>query len=362
MTNLETIMENAIAIPLDIASREIADDFASRAGQFAERVRRNTLAVLAVNRYLSWQKIETDITAGNSWHPGLRLVADVADLQLVGLGRLECRVVALGEKAIEIPLEVSEDRVAYMVLELSEQSLSGKLLGLFVPGRDPVNSIAISDLKDMDESIEYLSQLESVKNLVPVVVSVPTESIAGAVTDRVIEIRQWFNGTLDRVSESLNGVLLGKELKISQVLGGEQSLNDIVKNINERQRSNQPIDRGTDKPIEIPNSVAHAEYPVAEAYSLYILSWKLPNSSDQWAIFSVVVSKSTDDLPLGLSIDIHDESYNLVVKATISEQKDRELLYVAAIGDTYSEKIKVSVILSGEITIFSELFSIDPNS
>ena len=346
MASLETIMENAIAISLDIASREIADGFAARAGKFADRVRRNTLAVMAVNHYLSWQGIKTDLMAGNSWHPGLRLVADVADLQVVGLGRLECRVIAPGATKIEIPLEVSEDRVAYMVLELSEQPLSGKLLGLFIPGENPVSSIALSDLIDMDESIEYLTQLESAKNSASVVASGSSESIAEAVTDRVIEIGQWFNGTLDRVSESLNGVLIASNLMPSATRSGEkQSIREMV-----NKNKNKEI---------VPADFKEVRYQIDKLYSLHILTWILPSSLDKWAILAAVVSEQPSGLPVGLSINIDD--INRCVEQKKITEKNQKLLYISVKTEDRSEKITVSIISAQQESIFSHSFVFNPN-
>jgi Protein of unknown function (DUF1822) len=160
MANLETIMARSIEIPLTSADHKVAQGFAARSGRFAERIRQNTLAVMAVSKYLNWQGYETDVASGDSWNPALRLLADIADLAVVGLGRLECRVVTAGATEVEIPLEVSEDRLAYVVLEINEKPLVGKLLGFYLPERcKSVTSFA--EMGDMDEFIDYLYRLQS---------------------------------------------------------------------------------------------------------------------------------------------------------------------------------------------------------
>jgi Protein of unknown function (DUF1822) len=71
MANLEALMAKSIEVPLGSEDRDTADGFAAQAGRFAERVRRNTLAVLAVGRYLAWQGFETDLAGADCWHPAL---------------------------------------------------------------------------------------------------------------------------------------------------------------------------------------------------------------------------------------------------------------------------------------------------
>lgn len=154
MASLDVLMSKAIAVPLSSEDQETAAGFAAQAGRFADRVRRNTLAVLAVGRYLAWQGFEIDMAEADCWHPALRLVADVADLPVVGLGRLECLVVPSG--AMEVLVEVGEDRLAYVVLELADAPLAGKLLGFAVADEVLVGAVGLEDLQDMDEFIECL--------------------------------------------------------------------------------------------------------------------------------------------------------------------------------------------------------------
>jgi hypothetical protein len=78
-----------------------------------QQVYRNTLAVLAVNTFVQELRYETDLDAGESWHPVLRMFHNVADLVLPGIGKIECCPVQLGESAISLP-EVRENRIAYI--------------------------------------------------------------------------------------------------------------------------------------------------------------------------------------------------------------------------------------------------------
>lgn len=91
----QTPEEKLIPMPITQSAQQIALQFASEQPNEpkALQVYLNTLAVCAVNNYLRIMDVPTDLTASDSWNPVLRLAADVADLWVIGLGRLECRPV-----------------------------------------------------------------------------------------------------------------------------------------------------------------------------------------------------------------------------------------------------------------------------
>jgi Protein of unknown function (DUF1822) len=331
MASLEALMAKSIEVPLGKEDRDTAAGFAAQAGRFAERVRRNTLAVLAANRYLSWQNIETDLTVGNSWHPALRLVADVADLQVVGLGLLECRVLAVGETEIEMPLEISEDRIAYLVLELSEKPLAGKLLGIYVPGNKPIGSIKLTELMDMDESIEYMeSQL-----------SLNADTLAKIQT-QVIDVSQWFKGKLDQVSKSLLAEVLTSPLEASLARSDTRSFKEILDEIKES--------------IEIPRSHATVSYSIGDDLTLNILCWQLENEQNKWSILSVIMSDSGREIPLQLSLQLRRNNVSLAEEIMIEEMIP--YLCICATDD-FSENFEISVVSnSNSKTLFSGIFTL----
>ena len=99
---------NDTGIPLWItqSARHQAEVFARQqpSAKKSEQVYRNTLAVCIVNSYLNLLGIQTDLTASDSWNAAIRLASDIADLIVVGRGKLDCRVVAPGAKSCSIPL------------------------------------------------------------------------------------------------------------------------------------------------------------------------------------------------------------------------------------------------------------------
>lgn len=92
-------------------------------------MRLNTLAVCAVNDYLQMMGIPCDLKASDSWNPVVCLFDDVADLEVVGLGRLECRAIAPNQSSCYIPPEVWSDRIGYVVVQLDELRSQAIMLG-----------------------------------------------------------------------------------------------------------------------------------------------------------------------------------------------------------------------------------------
>ena len=84
-----------ITLPITTEFQQVADRFSQRWGlaNKAAQIRRNTLAVCAVNAYLELMEIPSAIAQGDSWNPLMQGMADVADLVLPGVGVLSCRTV-----------------------------------------------------------------------------------------------------------------------------------------------------------------------------------------------------------------------------------------------------------------------------
>ena len=152
-----------LEIPLEQTARNLALQFASEQAnpQKGKRVYFNTLAVWAVNYFLEWMELETDIDGGDSWHLGMRAILDVADLVLPGIGKIECCPVMLGETAISLP-EVREKRIAYLAVGFAEPFDKVKLLG-FIPAVeivDETEEISLTNLKPVEELLDYLDRIE----------------------------------------------------------------------------------------------------------------------------------------------------------------------------------------------------------
>lgn len=147
----------ALTLPITQAARTTAQQFAHQLPypQTAERVRLNTLCVLAVNDYLQMMGFPTDLKASDSWNPIMRLCADVADLELPGIGRLECRPVLLDQQIGYVPPETWEERVGYVFVQVDESLQEAKLLG-FLPSV-ATEEIPLTQLQPLEDLIEHLA-------------------------------------------------------------------------------------------------------------------------------------------------------------------------------------------------------------
>lgn len=155
--------QQSIAIPVSATDRQTAAQFAQQqlTAQMptpkAQQVYLNTLAVLSVNHYLSMLSISTQLEASDSWNPADRLLADVADLSLGEIGRLECRPLKLGETNCQVPPDVWGDRIGYIAVELDQTCQEARLLG-FIPTVTQ-STVAVSQLQPLEALLDHLHHL-----------------------------------------------------------------------------------------------------------------------------------------------------------------------------------------------------------
>ena len=167
-----------IPVSLDCDAHDHASRLAAAQANPAEgqRVYLNTLAVWAVHTYCQWLGIDTAPSEGDSWQPGLAALLDVADLPIVGMGRLECRPVLPGERSFRLPLAAMGDRLGCVAVQFFDTLDRVELVGFLPPlpaesAVDEPITIAIEDLLPL---IALLNALHPVANL-----------------------RQWLEGLLD---------------------------------------------------------------------------------------------------------------------------------------------------------------------
>ena len=137
MNSTETFF---LKVPLGIEAHKQAKKLASVQATVStgKRVYLNSLAVYAVNSYLTWVKVTTDLTASDSLNPALASLFNVADLLIPNVGRLECRPVLPEQKFIALPPEAIEDRIGFIGVQFRESLDFAELLG-FAPALDITN-------------------------------------------------------------------------------------------------------------------------------------------------------------------------------------------------------------------------------
>jgi Protein of unknown function (DUF1822) len=154
-------IDQYLPLPITQLARQTAEEFANQLTDetAARQVYFNTLAVWVANDYLQMLGIDTDLTASDSWHPILRVAADVADLKITDLGHLECRPVQPGEEVCEIPPEVWSDRLGYLAIRIEESEKTATLLGFAKTAG--TGELVINELQSIEVLIHHLELLKN---------------------------------------------------------------------------------------------------------------------------------------------------------------------------------------------------------
>jgi len=145
-------------MPLTLKAREAAQQFRQNHSdsQKAKQVYLNTLAVQAVNSYLSWFGIETDLEANDSWNPAIQSLSDIADLTIKDRGKLECRPVMPGAKSLRVPPEVWADRIGYVAVQFDSELSEATLLG-YIPSVT-TREVLLNELRSLEDLLDSLNE------------------------------------------------------------------------------------------------------------------------------------------------------------------------------------------------------------
>lgn len=175
----------AITLPISQIALTTAQQFASQQPNSAkaEQVRLNTLAVAVVNDYLQMMEIPTNLTASDSWNPVMQLCADVADLEVPSVGRLECRPVKSHEQVCSVPPETWEERVGYVIVQVDEDLKEAKLLGF--TKKVATETLTFNQLQPIEALIDCLGQLRT------------------SPVDTLVNLSQWLVGQFETGWETL---------------------------------------------------------------------------------------------------------------------------------------------------------------
>lgn len=123
----------------------------------SKQVYLNSLAVYAVNYYLQGMGFETDWENSDSREPIAVKLGNIADLSLNHLGKVECCYILPDEDHFEISPEVTEDRIAYIAVQLTESLKQATILG-YIQTATP--TVPINQLQSLEDLLLYLSTLE----------------------------------------------------------------------------------------------------------------------------------------------------------------------------------------------------------
>jgi len=152
-------------VPLSSSAHHLAEQFCRKHcnQKKAKQVYLNTLAVSAVNFYLRCMGIETNWEGSQSRNPVMLSILDVADIEILNLGKLECRPVLPQDQIIHIPSEVWSDRIGYVAVQLDQSLKQATLLGFSQTAGD--GELPISELRSLEDLLEHLRQIRQTKQV-----------------------------------------------------------------------------------------------------------------------------------------------------------------------------------------------------
>ncbi|NEU77081.1 DUF1822 family protein [Hassallia byssoidea VB512170] len=166
---LNVLRELAIPFPVTVSFRRQARAYASQyfTQDAQQRVYFNTLAVLIADAYFRMLGFETNLAKPERWNAAYRLWDEANELELPGLGYLECCVIATGQESVILPPASLSNacgnpfgvRIGYLFVEIASSEKSATLIG-FLPAFHPETTdaeVAMSTLQSMDDLIDYLT-------------------------------------------------------------------------------------------------------------------------------------------------------------------------------------------------------------
>lgn len=312
--SIHELNDFALPLPITQTARRIAQQFASEQPTLekAEQVRLNTLAVCAVNDYMQMMGISTNLEASDSWNRVVRLCADVADLEIPGIGRLECRPYSSSQPACYIPPEVWSDRVGYVVVQIDEVSLEATVLGFTqTVARE---ELPISQLHPIDDLIDHLY---------PSVQSEPPRTVA--LQEIRVNLSQWLVNVFERGWETVETLLAPTEpdLAFSFRSTPDLLMSDLGLS-----------DRGIRRAKLIDLGMQLAGYPVALVIELK------PESQKINVLLQVHPTGNQTYLPPMLQLTVLDESGLIFLEAQArSADNYIQLQFSGLPGEKFSVKV-----------------------
>lgn len=162
----------------------------SKQAEKSEQVYLNSLAVYAVNFYCQCMEIDTDLNNSDSWNLASSLLMDVADLEVKGFGKLECRPILPGGKVAYIPPEVWADRIGYIIVEIDENEGIATLLGF--TAKVTSEELPLNKLQSLEDLLDHLEPLFN-----PSIITTQAAAVLEKLDKTVVRLGQWLENLFE---------------------------------------------------------------------------------------------------------------------------------------------------------------------
>lgn len=312
MTNLPIPLTQA-AIPMLVPStaKQLAQGFAQQqpTSEKSEQVYYNTLAVLMVNNYLKMLGFKPDLSHCDSWNPLMRLTMNVADIELPGLGYLECRPVHSKNHSplsIYVPSEVQDQRIGYVAVQIEADK--AWLLG-YVPEVFG-ECVALTNLQSMDSLLTHLDQLHQLNQGNEVLIT---------------HLGHWFQDSIEQGWMKLEAIIAGNHAIAPRFRSATVLATDVLRA--------QPSRLTRAKLLSLSDeNKTHTVVLIAEVTSTGLSEFNIE--------LMICPVDDQDYLPAGIDIRILDERDSQVMQAQTKEENQLvEFIFGAEKGDRFSLQI-----------------------
>lgn len=306
--------ESTFTLPLPLKAHEMAERFRQHQTnpQKAKQVYLNTLAVQAVNTYLEWMGIATDLETSASWNPLLQSLADVADLSIPHQGKLECRPVLPQAQVCYVPPEVWSDRIGYVAVQFDPDLTEATLLG-FVPSVQTAE-LSLNHLQSLDELLDRLYEapaavVEERRSMIP--------------TEGFTRLGRWLENLAEAGWQTVEELLGGPEPAFA--FRGGTSAESLTTSVNE-------IVRG--KPLSL---------NAGNGLQVLLLVGLVPTSAAERDIWvRLCPAKGQTHLPTELQLFVLDDSGEAVMQAQSRQTEMIQLRFGGYVGERFGIKVDLA--------------------
>jgi hypothetical protein len=224
--------QQPIAIPLPEAAHRWAQIFASKQLDVSsgKQVYFNTLSVFAVDDYLQELGISTDLQGSDSWYPGLTTRPDAADLELIDIGKIECRALFGEDISIQLPESLPNDAIGYIAVRLNDDLNTATLIGYSPILTDiEARSIDIQDLQPIADLPNYLGKIRDGYNALdpdtdsPVIIALLAQIESSSLSAFVAQCKQIYDNS--ELTPKFKKIEIQALLSPSLVAGNRKSCN-----------------------------------------------------------------------------------------------------------------------------------------
>lgn len=294
----KTIEPVTFTVPLSFAAHDIARQCAEKSQpQRFKQVYLNTLAVYALDYYLRLMGFETNWENSDSRDRVMLNFLDVADLDVVGAGKIECRPVLPDSQTCHIPSDAWDDRIGYVAVQLDRSLTEATLLGFT---QTAAAEIPVADLIGFDNFLEYLSDIEQ-----------PPTANNSSNIPKTVNLKHWIEGIIDETWLTVEQLLNPRQVEMMF------SFKNAI-----------TISRG--RPIDLGMQLA------GESVALVATLLQSQPDSEVDITMRVHPRGSSNYLPEGLQLTVQDETGETVLMAESRESDNFiQLQFSAESGESF---------------------------